>query len=173
MATPAQLEVNRLRNEIEETQENIQVFQERLQDPNLTALQRGGTQRNLDRATARLAELQTELVAAEAAVASEPAPQPPPPATAAETVKDDAPSGPTATPEQTVGTNGRVTDVPPNTAPTNAAVQPTGENPEGVTSGTDAPVKTTEQTQAITTDSNSGQATPVPVAPTAAEPAAA
>ena len=174
MATFAQSEVNRLKTDIEVTQEDIRAFEERLQDPNLTALQRGTAQRNLDRAKTRLATEQAELVAAEAAVASEPAPQPAPPATAAETVKDDsAANSPTTAPEQKVGTDGRVTDVPPNTAPTNAAVQPTGENPEGVTSGTDAPVKTTEQTQAITTDSNSGQATPVPVAPTAAEPAAA
>ena len=170
MATPEQLEVNRLRNEIEETQDNIRAFEERLQNPNLTALQRGTAQRNLDRATARLAELQTELVAAEAAVASEPAPQPPPPATAAETVRDDsAANSPTTAPEQKVGPDGRVVDVPPNTAPTNAAVQPTGENPAGVTSNTDAPVKTTEQTQAITTDSNSGQALRSPAAGAGAE----
>jgi len=66
-----------------------------------------------------------------------PAPQPAPPATAGETVLDDAPAGPTAAPEQTVGTNGRV--IPP------------------AETGTDAPTKTTEQTQAITTDSNSGR----------------
>jgi hypothetical protein len=167
--TPAQLEVNRLRNEIEETQENIQVFQERLQDPNLTAVQRGGTQRNLDRATARLAELQTELVAAEAAVASEPVPQPAPPATAAQTAKDDAPAGPTAAPEQKVGTDGRVVDVPPNTAPSNAEPTPTQQNAEGTTSGTDAPTKSLEQTQAINSDSNNGQALRTPAAGTGAE----
>jgi hypothetical protein len=98
--------------------------------------------------------------------------QPAPPASAAQTAQDDAPAGPTAVPEQQVGPGGRVV-APANTGPSNAATQPTGQNPEGVTSGIDAPVKTTEQTQAITTDSNSGQATPVPVAPTAAEPAAA
>ena len=146
MATPAQLEVNRLRNEIEETQENIRAFQERLQEPNLTALQRGTAQTNLNRATARLAELQAELVAAEAAVANEPAPQPAPPATAGQTVSDDAPAGPNAVPPQTVapGTDGRVT--PP------------------VETGTDAAPKTTEQTQAITTESNSGN--PVAAPPT-------
>ncbi len=146
MATPAQLEVNRLRSEIEETQENIRAFQERLQEPNLTALQRGTAQTNLNRATARLAELQAELVAAEAAVANEPAPQPAPPATAGQTVSDDAPAGPNAVPPQTVapGTDGRVT--PP------------------VETGTDAAPKTTEQTQAITTESNSGK--PVAAPPT-------
>jgi hypothetical protein len=89
--------------------------------------------------------------------------QPAPPASAAQTAQDDAPAGPIATPEQTVGPDGRITQ-PANTGPSNAAVTPTGQNPEGVTSGTDAPVKTTEQTQAITTDSNSGQATPAPAA---------
>jgi hypothetical protein len=150
MATPAQLEVNRLKNEIEETQENIRAFEERLQNPNLTALQRGTAQTNLDRAKVRLAELQTELAAAEATVASQPVPQPAPPATAGETVKDDAAKGPTAAPEQTVGTDGRVTTP--------------------ATTGTNDPVKTTEQTQAITTNSNSGQ--PVAVPPTGTDPVA-
>jgi len=95
-------------------------------------------------------------------------PQPAPPATASQTVKDDAPAGPTAAPEQKVGPDGRVVDVPPNTAPTNAEVTPTQQNPEGTTSGTDAPVKSAEQIQAIKADSNNGQA--VPVDPAAGAP---
>jgi len=98
-----------------------------------------------------------------------PAPQPAPPATAAQTVRDDAPAGPTATPEQTVGTDGRVI-TPTNTGPTNAAVQPTAENSAGSTSGTDAPIKTTEQTQAISTNSNSGQLLPAPTTAGAVAP---
>jgi hypothetical protein len=97
-----------------------------------------------------------------------PAPQPAPPATAAETVRDDAPAGPTATPEQQVGPGGRVV-VPANTGPSNAATQPTGDNPAGTETGTNAPVKTTEQTQAINTNSNNGQP---PVAPATDESAA-
>jgi hypothetical protein len=166
MATQAQIEVNRLKGEIEETQDNIRAFEERLQNPNLSPLQRNAAERNLARAQERLAIRQEELAQAEARAAAEPAVQPQPSATAAQTAQDDAPAGPTATPEQTVGPDGRITQ-PANTGPSNAAVTPTGQNPEGVTSGTDAPVKTTEQTQAITTDSNSGQATPAPVAPTA------
>jgi hypothetical protein len=73
-------------------------------------------------------------------------PEPAPPATAGQTVSDDAATGPTANPPQTVapGTDGRVT--PP------------------VETGTDAAPKTTEQTQAITTESNSGK--PVAAPPT-------
>lgn len=95
-------------------------------------------------------------------------PLPAPPATAGQTAQDDAPAGPTATPEQTVGPNGRITQ-PTNTGPTNAAVTPTAENSEGVTSGTDAPVVTTEQSQAITTDSNSGRALKPPSSGAGAE----
>jgi hypothetical protein len=89
-------------------------------------------------------------------------------ATAAETVRDDAPAGPTATPEQQVGPGGRVV-VPANTGPSNAATQPTGDNPAGTETGTNAPVKTTEQTQAINANSNNGQP---PVAPATDESAA-
>jgi len=95
-------------------------------------------------------------------------PQPAPPATAAQTVKDDAPAGPTATPQQTVGPDGRIV-TPTNTGPTNAVTTPTQETPDGITTGTDAPVKTTEQTQAIKTDSNSGQALKPPAAGASAE----
>lgn len=119
------------------------------------------TAQALGQTESQLRTVQQQLTAAEQALT--PAPEPSPPATASQAVKDDAPAGPTAAPEQTVGANGRITQ-PTNTGPTNAAVQPTGENPAGVTSGTDAPVKTTEQTQAINTDSNSGQALKPPSA---------
>ena len=115
------------------------------------------------------ATLRREIAGLEAQQTNASTPQPAPPATAAETVKDDAPSGPTAQPEQKVGPNGRVTDVPPNTAPTNAEVVPTQQNPQGTTSGTDAPVKPVEQTQAIKTDSNSGQALKAPAVGAGAE----
>jgi hypothetical protein len=87
-----------------------------------------------------------------------PNPEPAPPATAAQTVKDDAPAGPTAAPEQKVGPDGRVVDVPPNTAPTNAESTPTQENTAGTTSGTNATVTPAAQSQAIKADSNNGQA---------------
>jgi hypothetical protein len=104
-------------------------------------------------------------VAADAAAAA-PAPKPDPALadSAGQIVQDDASaSGPNAAGVQTVGPDGRVT-TPENTGPTNAVVTPTAENPEGVTSGTDATVKTTEQTQAQTTESNNGQALKAPSA---------
>lgn len=170
MATFLESEVARLKNDISIVKDDILAFQERLEDPNLTPLQRGTAQRNLDRARARLVTLQDELAKAEAAVAQKaagPAPEPQPPATAAQTVRDDGPEGPNATPAQEVGTNGRVT-TRPETAPATNADKPPVEQPgsSGETTGTDAPIKTTEQTQAINTDSNSGKAVKEPVATT-------
>jgi hypothetical protein len=115
------------------------------------------------------AALRREIAGSEAQQANASAPQPAPPATAAQTAQDDAPAGPTAPPEQKVGPDGRVTDVPPNTAPSNAEVTPTQQNPQGTTSGTNAPVKPVEQTQAINTDSNSGQALKSPAVGAGAE----
>ena len=87
-------------------------------------------------------------------------PEPAPSATASQTAQDDAPAGPTAPPEQKVGPDGRVVDVPPNTAPTDAEVTPTQENAAGTTSGTNASVTPIEQSQAIKANSNTGQAVP-------------
>jgi hypothetical protein len=170
MATFLESEIARLKIDIGVTKDDIAAFQERLQDPNLTPLQRGTAQRNLDRAQARLVTQQEELAKAEAAQAQKsagPPPQPEPPATAAQTVKDDAPdNGPNATPSQEVGTNGRVT-TRPETAPATNADKPPVEQPgsPGETTGTDAPVRTTEQTQAVNTESNTGQAVKEPAPP--------
>lgn len=74
---------------------------------------------------------------------------------AAQTAQDDAPQGPSATPQQTVNPAGRVVTTPEVTNPTNATPAPTtATNP---TVGTDDPVKTTEQTQSINTASNTGK----------------
>ena len=133
-----------------------------------------GLQQQISNADAELGPLQTQagqLATQQAGLEKQLAaekPQPQPSTTASQTAQDDAPKGPTATPEQTVGANGRITQ-PANTGPTNAAVQPTEDNPAGAETGTDAPVKTTEQTQAINTNSNSGRP---PVAPTTNESAA-
>lgn len=166
MATFLESEVARLKIDIGVTKDDITAFQERLQDPNLTPLQRGTAQRNLDRAQARLITQQEELAKAEAAVAQKAAAasEPQPPATAAQTVQDDASKGPNATPTQEVGTDGRVT-TRPETAPATNADKPPVEQPgsPGETTGTDAPVKTSEQTQAVNTNSNSGQAVKAPV----------
>ena len=179
MATFLESEVARLKIDIGVTKDDIAAFQERLQDPNLTPLQRGTAQRNLDRAQARLVTQQEELAKAEAALAQKSAgaaPQPAPPATASQTVQDDAPKGPNATPAQEVGTDGRVTNRPETAQATNAEPPPVDQpGSPGETTGTDAPVKTGEQTQAVNTESNTGQAVkePPPPSTSAVETAAA
>jgi hypothetical protein len=95
------------------------------------------------------ATLRREIAGLEAQQTNASTPQPAPPATAGETVKDDAPSGPTAAPPATAGADGRLT--PP------------------AETGTNAPVKTAEQTQAINTGSNSGQALKSPAVGAGAE----
>jgi hypothetical protein len=124
-------------------------------------------QEEIQKLEEQLGGLGAQLATAEEAL-KPPAPEKVPPATASQAAQDDAPKGPTAAPEQQVGPNGRVV-TPENTGPTNAAVQPTGDNPAGTETGTNAPVKPTEQTQAINTDSNSGQP---PVAPATDQSAA-
>ena len=106
------------------------------------------TEADIEREENRLGPLGAQLAQAEQALKPQ-APEPAPPATAGQTVKDDASAtGPNAASEQKVGPDGRVV-TPENSGPTNAAVQPTGENPAGTETGTNAPVKTTEQTQSI------------------------
>ena len=89
--------------------------------------------------------------------------QPQPPATASQTAQDDAPKGPNATPAQEVGADGRVTSRAATAPATNADKVPVDQpGSSGETTGTDAPVKTGEQTQSVNTNSNSGQAVPAP-----------
>jgi hypothetical protein len=107
---------------------------------------------------AEQARLQAQLAVAEQELATAlaaPKTTPQPSATAAQTAQDDAPSGPTAVPQQTVGPGGRVV-TPTNTGASNAEAAVTQQNAAGATTGTNSAVKTTEQTQAITTASNSG-----------------
>lgn len=97
--------------------------------------------------------------------------QPAPPQTASQTAQDDAPKGPNATPSQEVGADGRVT-ARPSTAPATNADKIPVEQPgsSGETTGTDAPVKTGEQTQSVNTNSNSGQAIQAPGTTDTAQP---
>jgi hypothetical protein len=151
MATFLESEVARLKIDIGVTKDDIVAFQERLQDPNLTPLQRGTAQRNLDRAQARLVIQQEELAKAEAAQAQKaagPAPQPAPPATASQTVQNDASQGPATPPAQQVTATGQTVTPPAVTTPTNADTPATAETGAGVDSNIDPPVKTLEQTQA-------------------------
>jgi hypothetical protein len=72
--------------------------------------------------------------------------QPPPPTTASQAAQDDAPKGPNAPAPAQVDAGGRVVPPPDTTTPTNAEVPATSDT--GGTTGTDAPTRTTEQTQA-------------------------
>lgn len=84
--------------------------------------------------------------------------QAPPAQSAAQAVGDDAPQGPTKSPQQEVDTTtGRVVVSPPTTSPTNAE-PPATSNDGGGDQNTDPPVTTTEQSQAITTGTPSGNA---------------
>jgi len=73
--------------------------------------------------------------------------QPAPPATAAQTANDDAAKGPNAPAAQQTSDNGRVTP-PPDTTSSSNATPPATTDSGGGDSGTNAPVRTTQQTQA-------------------------
>lgn len=88
------------------------------------------------------------LVEARVVVERENNTEPTPGQTAAQTVQDDAAAGPTATPPQTVNAQGRIVDTPAQTAPSNATPPVTSQTADGTDVGTDAPVRTLEQTQA-------------------------
>jgi len=76
------------------------------------------------------------------------------PASAATSASDDGPKGPTKPTQQTVSDNGRIVNTPDTTTPSNAIPPATLENTQGATTGTNAPVRTTEQTQATGTGYN-------------------
>lgn len=78
--------------------------------------------------------------------------------TAAQSAKDDAASGPTKSPLQTVTAQGRITSTPPQATPSNAVLPVTSQTVAGTNAGTNAQVRTLEQTQAT-----SSQSTPTPV----------
>lgn len=77
-----------------------------------------------------------------------PVTQPEPPATASQTVQDDASQGPNAPPAQQVTASGQTVTPPAVTTPTNADAPATAETGAGADSNIDPPVKTLEQTQA-------------------------
>ena len=94
-----------------------------------------------------------------------PVTQPEPPATASQTVQDDAAQGPNAPPAQQVDADGQVVTPPATTTPTNATPPATITNGGG-DSGLDAPTRTLEQTQATSEGSNLLGGTPIVAPPT-------
>lgn len=93
--------------------------------------------------------------------------EPPPPATASQEAAAAAPQGPSATPTQQVGPNGRIVTPSPTTTPTNADTPATAESGAGVDTNTNPPVKTLEQTQS--TNPSQTAAGPVAVRDTGAQ----
>ncbi len=186
MATVAEIqaEIAAVRRSIEIVQRDIAEINAEISGTNseLQAAQAAGDQAKVAEILAKRKQLRDELSSSQgkiegyqselnglaldlrnaeriAAAAAAPPPQPTPPATAAQTVKDDAPAGPTATPPQTITAQGRITADPPQTAPSNAVPPVTTETVAGTDAGTDAPVRALEQTQAT---SSQATATPVP-----------
>jgi hypothetical protein len=120
----------------------------------LAALQSSSfvSQSSIDQALTSLDESQARLVAAQQEEAT---PQPQPPATASQTVQADGPQGPTKSPVQEVGTDGRVVAAPPVTPATNATPTPiTATNAE---TNTDPTTVTLAQSQATTPQTLVGQ----------------
>jgi hypothetical protein len=160
MATVAELEViiNRLRRNIEVSERLIVQRDQLLANPNLSEAQRRTGEIVQARNREVLANQQRELAEAEQALsqAQTPGQQPPPAASASQTVAAAAPQGPNAPPAAEVSPSGSVVPPPDTSTPTNA-VQPVTSDTGGDT-GTDAPVRTTEQTQATNGYNASGNA---------------
>ena len=115
------------------------------------------TDEGLTENDAALTRLNAELAAAQAAEPAATAETPPapsqPPQSAAQTVAEDAPNGPTKSSQQEVDTTtGRVVVKPETTAPSNADAVATTDNGGG-DQNTNPPTTTTEQSQAPTTTS--------------------
>jgi len=160
MSSFAQSEIRRLELDIANSQDIIREFEERLQDPNLTLLQRATVQSNLTRQRQTLAALQAELARVQqnqlAAVASSADTT-----RAAQTARDDGASPSNPVPPQQVETfDGRIVEKT-TAGPTNADPPPTTETGD-VDSGTDATTITYNNSQATSSPPASG---PLPSPP--------
>ena len=147
----AQSEINRIKLDIEIVQTDIRAFEERLQDPNLTPLQRASTRSNLARQQQRLVALQSELATLQTRINA--APSSAGDTTAqAQVARDDQANTNAAAPQQKVETpDGRITNAnEPNTAANGNA-----------DAGTDADTRTLNDTQGIPSPEPSG-ALPAP-----------
>jgi len=147
MTSFAQSEIRRLELDIANSQDIIREFEERLQDPNLTPLQRATVQSNLTRQRQTLAALQAELARAQqnqlAAVASSADTT-----RDAQTARDDRASSNNPVPAQQVETfDGRIVEKT-TAGPTNADPPPTTETGD-VDSGTNAATVTLTNSQSV------------------------
>jgi len=110
---------------------------------------------NLDAAESKIRSLESQLYQVKQKEEFD-AKQNPPTASAAQTAQDDAAKGPTRAPESTINAEGRIQPVSTATAPTNADVPATTDTGGGDT-GTNAPVRTLNQTQATSGQVEQGQ----------------
>lgn len=94
------------------------------------------------------ADAEAAVINAERAAAPPPVAQPTEPQSAAQTANDDAPQGPTASPQQEVSANGRVVVKPDTTTPSNSETPNTTDSGGG-DSGLNSPTRTQAQTQTI------------------------
>ena len=145
MTSFAQSEIRRLELDIAFAQDSIRLLEERLQDPDLTPLQRSTVQSNLTQQRQTLAALQAELATAQqnqlAPVASSADTT-----REAQTARDDRAISTNPVSPQTVETfDGRIVEKT-TAGPTNAESPPTTETGD-VDSGTDAPTVTLTNSQ--------------------------
>jgi hypothetical protein len=160
MSSVAQSEISRLELDIANAQDIIRLLEERLQDPDLTSLQRATVQSNLTQQRQTLAALQSELARAQqnqlAPVASSADTT-----RAAQTARDDGASPSNPVPPQQVETfDGRIVEKT-TAGPTNADPPPTTAT--GNTDfGTDAPTVTLNNSQSTSDPPASG---PLPLPP--------
>ena len=162
MSSFAQSEIVRLELDIANAQDIIRAFEERLQDPNLTPLQRATVQSNLTRQQQTLVALQAELATAQQNQLA-------PVVSSADTTResqvarDDGASPGNPVPLQQVETpDGRI--VEKSTAgPTNADPPPTTANGD-VDSGTNAPTVTLNNSQSESDPPASGPLRTPPLA---------
>jgi hypothetical protein len=156
MATAAELQ-----SEIRRLQERYRIAQNGLATLNRN-LQ--SNQAILARYTAEVSTIPGQVAALESQIN---AIQVPPPATASQAASDDAPRGPNAPAAAQVANNGRIVP-PPDTSSSSTADVTVTSNTGGET-GTNGPVRTTEQTQATGPDSNNGEALQAPAAGASSE----
>jgi hypothetical protein len=154
-----QSNIARIKLDIEYDQNSVRVFEERLQDPNLTPLQRSNAERNLARTQQRLVTLQAELADLQTQLNA--APSSSGDVTAqAQVARDDQANTTGTAPQQQVETpDGRITNKLSG-APTNADVPATTAN-GNADAGTNAETRTLNTTQAIPSPEPSG-ALPAP-----------
>jgi hypothetical protein len=142
-----QSNIARIKLDIEYDQNSVRAFEERLQDPNLTPLQRSNAERNLARTQQRLVTLQAELADLQTQLNA--APSSAGDVTAqAQVARDDQANTTSTAPQQQVETpDGRITNKLSG-APTNANVPATTAN-GNADAGTNAETRTLNNTQAI------------------------